>query len=217
MSDFANARAAMVNSQVRVADVTDHRIQDAMSEIPRERFVPRSKAAQAYADAEVECAPGRVMLRPRDLAKLIQAVDVGPDELVLDIACGRGYSTAVLARLAETVVGLESEEALVKRASERLPDVGADNAVVVRGDLKAGVPDQGPFDVIFVGGAVEDVPDAWFDQLADGGRLAVIVREGPVGKATVFTRSGSAIGDRVHFDAAPPVMPGFEREAGFVF
>ena len=136
---------------------------------------------------------------------------------VVDIACGRGYSTAILARMAETVVGLESDEDGLTRATDILNKVGADNAVVIEGDLKAGKADQGPFDVIFVNGAVDAVPPTWFDQLADGGRLAVILRRGPVGKATIFTRSGAGIGERVVFDASASVLPGFETEAGFAF
>ena len=217
MTDFAEARRRMVDSQVRPADVTDRAIQAAMLTVPRERFLPRSKQAEAYADIEADIAEGRVMLRPRDFAKLLQAADVKPTDIVLDIACGRGYSTAVLARLAETVVGLENDDKLVSRATERLAEVGADNAVVVKGDLKAGQPKQGPFDVIVVNGAVDAVPQAWLDQLAEGGRLAVFLREGPVGRAVVFTKSGGAIGDRPVFDANVSRLPGFETEPGFVF
>lgn len=217
MTDFAKARAAMVDGQVRPYDVRDRRIQTAMLEIPRERFLPRSQHAKAYGDVEPMVSDERYMLRPRDFARLLQSAEVRPGDLVLDLACGRGWSTAVIARLCETVVGLESEPGLADKAAERLAEVGATNAVALAGDLKTGLPDQGPFDVIFVNGAVEIVPDAWFDQLADGGRLAVIVREGPVGRATLFTRAGGAVGDWAAFDAAPPVLKGFERERGFVF
>ena len=217
MTDFAEARRRMVDSQVRPADVTDRGVQAALLAVPRERFVPRSKQAKAYADMEVEVAEGRVMPRPRDFAKLLQTAGVKASDIVLDIACGRGYSTAVLARLAETVVGLETDEKLVARATERLAEVGADNAVVVKGELKAGQPRQGPFDVIVVNGAVEAVPQAWLDQLAEGGRLAVFLREGAVGRAVIFTRSGGAIGDRPVFDANVSPLPGFETEPGFVF
>lgn len=217
MSDFAEARRAMVNSQVRINDVTDYRIQDAMLELPREKFVPRSKQAKAYGDAEVEVAEGRHLLCPRDLAKLVHAADIRSDELVLDIACGRGYTTALLARLAETVVGLEADEDLVKRAGERLTEVGADNAVVVQGDPVKGVPDQGPFDVIVIAGAVDAVPQTLFDQLSEGGRLVTFVRSGPVGRATVFTKGHGAIGERVVFDGTPTLVPGFEKGAEFVF
>lgn len=218
MTDFAQARRAMVNSQVRINDVTDYRIQDAMAELPREKFVPRSRQAKAYGDAEVEIGEGRFLLCPRDLAKLVQAADIKSTDLVLDIACGRGYTTALLSRLAETVVGIDADAEMVARASERLNEVRADNAVVIKGDPRAGVPDQGPFDVIVIAGAVDEVPQALFDQLAEGGRLVTFVRNGPVGRATVFTRGqGGAIGERVVFDGTPTLVPGFEKERDFVF
>ncbi|KAA5804611.1 protein-L-isoaspartate O-methyltransferase [Alkalicaulis satelles] len=217
MFDFTQARLAMVNSQVRPSDVTDTRLQDAMAVVARERFVPKAQAARAYADAEIRLNNGRALLRPRDFSKLVQAAGVKPGDVVLDIACGLGYSTAVLARMAETVVGLEDDAALAAKAGDRLAEAGADNAVVVDGPLDKGVPGQGPFNVIVVNGAVSTVPEAWLDQLADGGRLAVIVREGEVGRARIYTRAGQAVGERAVFDAAPPYLPGFEPAPGFVF
>ncbi len=218
MTDYTVARLAMVNSQIRPSDVTDHRIQDAMGEIPRELFVPKSKLAKAYADTEIELAEGRTMMRPVHLAKLIHAADIKSSDVVLDLAFGRGYSTAVLARLAETVVGLEQDgENFATKAGERLAQSGANNAVVVEGDLKKGVPGQGPFDVIFVNGAVAEAPSAWLEQLADGGRLAVIERDGAVGRARIYTKARGHVGERAVFDAAPPYLGGFEPEGGFVF
>ncbi|WP_300543358.1 protein-L-isoaspartate O-methyltransferase [Maricaulis sp.] len=217
MSEFEQARKHMVDSQIRPADVTDRRLIAAFLDIPRHLFVPRSRRAAAYADTQVATSETRTLMRPRDLAKLIHAADIQPHEVVLDIAGGRGYSTAILARMAETVVGVEDDEDGLSRSSALLSEVGADNAVVVEGDPKAGVPKQGPFDVIFVNGSVDTVPDAWFDQLAEGGRLVVIVRNGPVGKATVFSRSGAGIGERVVFDASAAVLPGFEAEPRFAF
>ena len=217
MSEFDQARKHMVDSQIRPSDVTDRRLIAAFLNTPRELFVPRSRRASASADSQVVTSDNRTLMRPRDMAKLIHAADIQPTDIVLDIANGRGYSTAILARMAETVVGVENDEDGLSRSSGLLSDIGADNAVVVEGDPKAGVPKQGPFDVIFVNGAVDAVPTAWFDQLAEGGRLVVIVRKGPVGKATVFTKSSAGIGERVVFDANATVLPGFEAEAGFAF
>lgn len=217
MLDFSRERDAMVDSQVHTADVTERRLLKAMRTLPRENFLPKSKAAIAYADCEVEAAAGRWMMRPRELAMLIQAAEIDENDLVLNIASGRGYAAAVLSRLAETVVGVESDDKLVERSSMALGDAGCDNAVVIKGDPHAGAAGQGPYDVIFVEGAVEETPRAWFDQLKDGGRLAVVVRKGPVGKATIYTRSGDSIGHRVVFDATPRLIPGFQREPGFVF
>jgi protein-L-isoaspartate(D-aspartate) O-methyltransferase len=217
VSEFEQARKHMVDSQIRPSDVTDRRLIAAFLNTPRELFVPRSRRASAYADSQVVTSDNRTLMRPRDMAKLIHAADIQPGDIVLDIANGRGYSTAILACMAETVVGVENDEDGLSRSSTLLSDIGADNAVVVEGDPKAGVPKQGPFDVIFVNGSVDAVPTAWFDQLADGGRLVVIVRKGPVGKATVFTKSSAGIGERVVFDANATVLPGFEAEAGFAF
>lgn len=218
MSEFETARLAMVNSQIRPNDVTDHRIQDAMADIPRERFLPKSQAAKAYADIEAKVADGRYMLTPRDLAKLIQAADIRHSDVVLDVACGRGYSTAVLARMAETVVGLEQKDlGLAEKATSALNAIEADNAVIVDGDLSKGVPGQGPFDVIIVNGAVAEPAQAWLDQLAVGGRLAVIVRDGTVGQARIYTKAQNSVGDRSVFDTTAPYLPGFEPEAKFAF
>lgn len=218
MTDYAQARLSMVNSQIRPNDVNDYRIVDAMRELPRELFVPKAEHARAYADAEVRLSDNRVMLSPMHLAKLIQAADIRSTDVVLDIGCGRGYSCALIARLAETVVGLEEEGAgFASKAGERLSSVGADNAVVVEGDLKVGAPRQGPFDVIIVGGAVTEPPKAWFDQLADHGRLAVIERNGPVGRARIYTKARGAVGEHSVFDANASFLPGFEPEPGFVF
>ncbi|MFC4724219.1 protein-L-isoaspartate O-methyltransferase [Glycocaulis abyssi] len=215
MSELAEARRQMVASQVRPADVTDRRLQDAMLAIPRERFLPRSMAGSAYADMEIDLGEGRRFMRPRDFAKLVQAAGVKAGDLVLDLACGRGYSTAILSRLCETVIGIESSESFASKAEGALSDVGADNAVIVTGDVKKGAPEQGPFDVILVNGAVEIVPDAWLSQLAENGRLAVIVRENGVGRAKIYTRKDGVVGSRAVFDSMTSVLPGFEREPEF--
>lgn len=217
MSDFAAARRAMVNSQIRVNDVTDFRIQDAMLDLPRERFLPRSKQAKAYSDREVEIAEGRTLIAPRDMAKLIQAADVKSTDLVLDVACGRGYSTALLSHLCEAVVGVEADEGLVDGANEALSEVGCNTAVVVKGNPGEGVPGQGPYNVIIIAGAVDEVPQDLLNQLADGGRLATFVRVGDVGRATVYTRSGNTFGARTYFDGTGTLVSEFKAEAGFVF
>lgn len=215
--DFDAARETMVESQIRTADVTDPSLLASFRRTARERFVPSARMALAYGDAIVDYDDGRVLLRPRDFAKLAQAANIQSDEVVLDIACARGYSTAVLAHVAETVVGLETDDETVDRATALLTDAGVLNAAVVKGDLKRGASEHGPFDVIMVGGAVAEVPQAWFGQLTNGGRLAVIIKKGPIGHATIFTKSGDAIGDRVVFDANAPYLPGFEPARSFVF
>ena len=215
--DFADARETMVESQIRTADVTDLNLLAAFRRTARERFVPQNQMALAYADATIRYDNGRSLLTPRDFAKLVQAADIQRSDVVLDIACARGYSTAILAQISDTVVGLEAAEEDVTRATDLLMEAGILNAAVVSGDFKRGAAEHGPFDVIIANGAATDVPDSWFGQLANNGRLAVVVKRGPIGRATIYTKSGDAVGDRVVFDAHADYLPGFAPEAAFVF
>ena len=227
MTDFQTSRNHMVDSQVRTADVTDDGIIAAMRRVPRERFVPRNQLARAYSDRHVELTPivgaddneagSRWLLAPRDFAKLVQAAAIGPKDVVLDIGCGRGYSTAVIAHLCDTVVGLELANSDVERATEVLFDTGVENAAVIQGDLTKGAPEHGPYDVIVAQGAVTEVPKAWADQLNEGGRIAVVLQDGPVGRACVFVKAGGILGRSVVFDASVPLLPGFEVAPEFVF
>ena len=227
MSDFSQARNAMVDSQVRTSDVTDEDVIHAMRTVPRERFVPRSQLARAYTDRHIELTPiggadsnearSRWLLAPRDFGKLVQAPAIRPTDAVLDLGCGRGYSSAVIARLCDTVVGLEVDSADVERATETLADLGVDNAAVLQGDLAKGAPEHGPYDVIIAQGSVTEVPQSWFDQLAEGGRIAVVVQDGPVGRAYVYTKADGVVAGRVVFDASVPLLPGFEVAPEFVF
>lgn len=217
MTDFAVARRVMVDNQVRPADVTSLAIIDAMLWVPRERFVPKARRDVAYAETEVEIAPGRVMLQPRTFAKMLEAVEIDPRGLVLDLAPGTGYSTAVIARLAEAVVAVEPDAVLARQAQSILVELEADNAVVAQGDPAAGDPAHGPYDVIFVNGAVEILPDGLVEQLKEGGRLVAVFRDGPVGKCRVLTRARHAVSRRFVFDADAPVLPGFERPVEFAF
>jgi len=217
MFDFDSAREHMIDGQIRTADVTDYAVIKAFRNIKRELFVPKSKSALAYSDVNIEMEDGRVVMRPRDMAKLIQAAEIKPTDIVLDIACGRGYSSAVLAGMAETVIALEDDDNRVEKATANLAEAGADNAVVVKGDLKAGAKEHGPFDVIFVNGAVSEVSKNWLDQLANNGSLVGIIMDGAVGRACVYSRSGDVIGDRVIFDANVPMLSGMSRPAAFAF
>lgn len=215
MFDFSEARDHMVDSQVRTNDVTEPNIHKALRAVPRENFVPTAKQALAYSDIHVKTDDGRYMIRPRDFSKMLQAADIKATDVVLDIAPGRGYSTAVLSYLAETVVGLEASDEKVDSATETLMEMDIVNAAFVKGDLKSGAAEHGPFNVIFAAASVHDVPQSWLSQLANGGRLVTIIPEGPVGRCHVYTKNGDAIGDRVAFDATLPALPGFERKAEF--
>lgn len=215
MFNFAAARETMLDSQIRTNDVTDHAIQAAFKAVPRECFVPKAKTALAYSDVHIDLGDGRFMLRPRDFAKMLDAAQIESTDVVLNIGCGRGYSVAVMSRLAETVVALEQSEEATKRATELLDRCGTSNSAVVQGDFRAGAPEHGPFDVIFVGGSVNSVPQTWLDQLANGGRLIVAVSDGPIARVKVYKKSNDKVGERTTFDAAIPALPGFEAKQTF--
>jgi protein-L-isoaspartate(D-aspartate) O-methyltransferase len=216
--DFAQARVNMVENDVRTNDVTDRPLIAAMLEVPREVFVPAGQRDLAYAGLPIAVAPGRHLLDARTFSKLAQAAEIGPDSLVLDVGCATGYSTAVLARLAETVVAVEADAELAKAAEENLARIDAVNAVVIQADLKAGAPEQGPYDVIMLEGMVEEVPESLTAQLKEGGRLmAVVLADGRQGRAMLFQRIDNFVSGRPIFDATVPLLPGFERPKSFVF
>ena len=217
MPDYVQQRFNMVDAQVRANDVTDPRIHAAMRRIPRERFVPASRRAMAYADSVVEVAPQRFLLDPRTLSKLLQLVDVRNSDAVLDVGCATGYSSAVLACLAKNVIALEQDADLVRAAVDALPSVGVTNATVVQGQLTGGCKESAPYDVIFVNGGIEQPPETLLAQLAEGGRLGAILQEGAQGHATLFVRQHGRIGARAEFDAGVPLLAGFKRAVGFVF
>lgn len=217
MPDYAAARANMVESQVRTNDVTDVRVQHALREVARERFVPTAKRGIAYADSAIEVVQGRYLLDPRNFARLLQLATIAPSDTVLDVGCATGYSTAVLARLAKVVIGLEQDADLVRMASEMVPTAGATNATVVQGSLSEGHRAKAPYNVIYLNGAVEKVPDALLGQLAEGGRLVAIIQSGAQGMAHLFERNNGHIGSRGAFDAAAPKLAGFGQPVGFVF
>jgi protein-L-isoaspartate(D-aspartate) O-methyltransferase len=217
MSDYAAQRINMVESQVRANDVTDSRVVAAMREVPREKFVPGSKRAIAYADAAIEIVPQRYLLDPRSFSKLLQLAEIGPDDVVLDVGCTTGYSTAVIARLARRVTGLEQDATLMRMAYDALPAAGAKNASIVQGALVEGFREKAPYDVIFINGAVEKVPDGLLAQLADGGRLVTVIQSGNPGQAALYLREHGRVGHRVAFNASVPLLAGFRETVGFVF
>jgi protein-L-isoaspartate(D-aspartate) O-methyltransferase len=223
MIDFERLRQSMVDSQIRPNDVTDPRIIGAMLDLPRERFVPDARAELAYLDDDLvvreagPAGPARYLLEPMILAKLIQALDLAETDHVLDVGCASGYSSAIISRLAGTVVGLESDPGLAAKARQTFSDLAISNAQIVEGALIGGAAEAGPYDAVLINGAVEAVPDVLIGQLKEGGRLVAVVRNGPLGRATLFERQGATVSKRPLFDATVPLLQGFEAPRGFVF
>lgn len=215
MSDFAARRTMMVDTQVRPSDVTKFPIIDAMLHVPREDFVPAVKREAAYMGENIDLGDSRVILEPRSLAKMLDALDIGRDELVLDVGAAYGYSSAVIARLAEAVVALEEDETMAHEASEALMGGGTDNAIPHHGALTEGAPEHGPYDVIVIEGGVDHVPQALLDQLKDGGRIAAIFMDGALGEARVGYKLDGHISWRLAFNAGAPILPGFEKHHKF--
>lgn len=216
MTDFAARRTMMVDTQVRPNDVTKFPIIAAMLAVPREVFVPGAQREVAYVGGNIEIAPGRVVLEPRTLAKMLDALDIQASDLVLDIGCGLGYSTAVIARLAEAVVALEEAGPLAEEAQSRLSGEGTDNAAVVEGPLAEGAAKHGPYDVIVVEGAAEVVPEAILGQLKEGGRIGCLFMDGALGACRIGHKIDGVVTWRFAFNAAAPVLAGFAAERRFV-
>ncbi len=215
--DHSQARVKMVDGQVRTTDVTDLALLDAMLEVPREQFVPQNRRALAYIDEDVEIAPGRFLMEPSPLAKLLQLAAIQPGDIVLDVGCGTGYSSAIIAKLAGSVIALENDPQLNAAANASLAQLGCDNVAVVQGELNAGYASEGPYEVIFIGGSVDVVPQSLLDQLKEGGRLVVVEGRGNAGVAKVFLRSGDSVSGRRAFNAAIRPLPGFESAPYFQF
>jgi protein-L-isoaspartate(D-aspartate) O-methyltransferase len=204
----------MVDTQVRPSDVTKFPIIEAMLHVPREAFVPAALREAAYVGENLDIG-GRVMLDPRTLAKIIDLIDIQRTDVVLDVACGLGYSTAVLARLAEVVVAVEDDAERADAAQDALSEQGVDNAAVITGPLAEGAPKSAPYDAILIEGAVEEVPDTLLAQLREGGRICAIFAEGGVGVVRLGLMTDGRVSWRFGFNAGAPVLPGFARARAF--
>jgi protein-L-isoaspartate(D-aspartate) O-methyltransferase len=220
MIDYAQARRTMVDCQIRPADVTDRSLLAALFDVPRERFLPSHLAALAYLDLDLPLAgpphnPTRCLIKPQVLAKLLQAAEITNADHVLDVGCATGYSSAILARLAKSVVALDEDAELLHQARRELTKIG--NIEVVQGPLVAGWPKRAPYDVIVLNGATEITPTGLLEQLADGGRLVGVLGRGQSAKVTLFRRVNGALSDWPLFDAAAPLLPGFAAQPTFVF
>lgn len=205
----------MVDTQVRPSDVTKFPIIEALLDIAREEFVPDDKRDAAYIGESIDLGDGRVVLEPRTFAKMLDAIDVQPTDVVLDLGCGLGYSTAVLAHLAEFVVAVEDDSARAADAQAILTAQGIDNAAVFEGALADGAAKNGPYDVVILQGAVETMPDALMEQVKEGGRIVAIFAEGALGVVRVGRKIDGVMNWRMSFNAGAPVLTGFAKEAAF--
>lgn len=215
MPDYTARRIMMVDTQVRPSDVTKFPVIDAMLSVPREVFVPDAKREAAYMSENIVLDDGLVLLEPRTLAKMLDVLDVSAGELVLDIGSGYGYSAAVIARMAEAVVAVDTDEHRSGETQSALSEMGADNVIVHTGPLVDGAAQHGPYDVITVQGGVEHVPDALLDQLKEGGRIACLFVDGALGSVRIGYKIDGQVNWRFAFNASAPVLAGFERIASF--
>jgi protein-L-isoaspartate(D-aspartate) O-methyltransferase len=216
MNEYRSVRLNMVESQVRPNKVTDPALLDALLAVPRERFVPESLRGIAYVDDDVPLGNGRYLMEPMVFARLLQFAEIAGGDSVLDIGCGLGYSTAVMARLARRIVAVEDDSALLPGARSLL--AGLANVTLVEAPLAGGCAQHAPYDVILLEGAVAAVPPAIAGQLGEGGRLLTVLHpEHGMGKAVLMTRRDGVLGRRVVFDAGTPLLPGFAPQPEFVF
>ena len=215
MTDFASRRLMMVDTQIRPSDVTKYPIIDAMLHVPREDFVPPQRREAAYMGGNIALEGGRVVLEPRTLAKMLDALEIGRDELVLDVGAAYGYGAAVMGHLAAAVVALEEDPGLAREAEEAVPGAGVDTVIVETGPLADGAAAHGPYDVIVIEGGVADLPPALTDQLKEGGRIAALFMDGALGEVRLGLKRAGRISWRRLFNAGAPVLPGFERQAAF--
>ncbi|SHJ16191.1 protein-L-isoaspartate(D-aspartate) O-methyltransferase [Shimia gijangensis] len=215
MTDYSTLRTTMVDTQVRPSDVTKFTVIESMLTIPREAYVPRDKRDAAYVGEHVTLEAGRVILDPRTLAKMLDAVDIQKDELVLDIGCGLGYSAAVIARMAEAVVAVEDDADRVTEAQTILSENGADNVIMHEGPLAEGAADHGPYDVITIQGAVGVLPEKLSSQLKDGGRIVCLSVEGALGTVRIGYMIDGELNWRFAFNGGAPILPGFEKRSAF--
>lgn len=208
--DFPAARQAMVDSQLRPQGVNDPSVIEAMSLVPREKFVPNDVKPLAYIDRSLPLGEGRELSAPAVLGQLLTALAPLPGERALVVGAGTGYSATVMARLGLQVTAIESSPALAATAKKN-------GVKVVEGPLKTGSETNAPYDLILIDGAVETIPDELVEQLADGGRLGAAIVDQGITRLVIGRKAGGGFGHVSIADAAVPVLPGFERPRVFTF
>ena len=218
--NYELARQNMVKNQIRPNGVTNHKVLNAMASIPREMFVPDRVCSVAYGDKAIYLGRARYLMAPMLYAKLLQEANISMDDIVLNIGCGSGYSTAVLAKISKAVVGVEIDPDLAKKASSLMVELGIDNVLIIEKKLVNGYVKQAPYDVIIIDGSVEQVPKQILDQIADGGRLVTVITDagGPkdsMGRVVIRAKYGDLLSEIVAFDAYTPPLLDFQKETYF--
>ena len=220
MTDFALARRNMIDGQLRPNRVTNTQLLAVIADVPRERFLPAGLRSVAYADDDVPLGNGRCLMEPMVLARLIQVLQPQPEDKALVVASGMGYGVALLARLVKNVVAVEADPALAGPAEQTMRDLGVANVRQVTGKMEEGFPAEAPYDLILIEGAVQHVPAAILQQLAEGGRLGTVIAAasaGALGVAQVMLKEGGVASGRPIFDAGTLALPGFVSPAKFTF
>lgn len=217
MSSLATARQHMIDSQLRPNEVNDEKIIEAITSVNREKFIPKALSGVAYNDDNIQVSQDRSIMGPMVFSRLVDAAKIKADDLVLDIGCATGYSSAVLANLAEAVVALEEDAELADNAINILASEECDNVAVVNGTLVEGLAAQGPYDLIFINGMIDYIPDTIIDQIADGGRLICVLNDNGIGKATYVISENGVVGKRTLFDATIPSLHAFDLKKTFSF
>ncbi|MCZ2203978.1 protein-L-isoaspartate O-methyltransferase family protein [Bartonella sp. A05] len=221
--DFADLRRKMVDNQIRTVDVTNLSVLEAFLTMPREDFVPESSKDLSYLDSDIVVFPAQnslpacYLMGPASLAKLLQLAAAKPSDIVLDIGANSGYCAALFSKLAGFVIALENNKVLSERAAKILERNHCDNVVVVHGSLEQGYAVEGPYDVIFIEGAVDFIPDVIFEQMKEGGRLVVVEGHGNAGVARIYVKEEGVVSGRRAFNLAVKGLPGFLKAPNFIF
>ncbi|EJF79441.1 protein-L-isoaspartate O-methyltransferase [Bartonella sp. DB5-6] len=223
VADFAELRRKMVDNQIRTVDVTDLPVLEAFLTVPREDFVPEDIKALSYLDSDIIVCPAQnglpacYLMRPASLAKLLQLAAVRSSDVVLDIGANSGYCAALLSKLARTVIALENNKALSERAAETLECNKCGNVIVIHGYLEQGYAVEGPYDLIFIEGSVDFIPEGIFEQMKDDGRLIVVEGHGNSGVAQIYVKQDGVIAARRAFNLAVKPLANFLKTPDFIF
>ena len=220
MSNFQAARTNMVDTQIHTNGVINPAILESFATIPREIFLPAHLQNVAYTDEPVALNKERFLLDPMTHARMVQALDITPDDTILDIGTGSGYSAAILSSLATTIMAVENRQSTIDKATKILNDIGACNIVFIKDKLTNGGQEHAPYNAIFIGGAVAEIPESLVKQLSPGGRMVTILQPDPntVGQVTLIRKGqNDAYASRALFESNAPYMAGFEPKETFSF